>query len=455
MISLSNLLVSGRANFEPYGISPIGLSFKRPEREVEYQTFFVRIMTTHVRFAVVMGMFIIVFYAILDPYIYEERESLNFARLIRFLLLLPSALMVFLATFHPLFRACAWLTNTTGIGLVGIGCCLLAYRSNSLILVYTFPALVMATAYSFFLLALLFPNAFLVGAFINASYSFVIWTVDIPLGMGIGVNVSMVTILLLFAMAAYQKELISRQLFASELREREALTRQAQKDNRYLAWLRQLAEFLRHEVRQPIAQISSSIEIVQLTCRQDDKLKAYLTSAALGTQHVWNLVERASQATDAEAFVRQCQLHSTDLWSLLAEQVEAYRRSNSGIAFDLQCPTAVRVHADPTLIKEAVGNLLGNAASFADEASAVKVVLEIDGARVAIKVSNKGPPIEGDTERLFGPFASTRAGPSSEHQGFGLYLVRLIAEEHGGVAAIRNLSDRSGVEATILLPLGS
>jgi hypothetical protein len=76
-------------------------------------------------------------------------------------------------------------------------------------------------------------------------------------------------------------------------RDREVLARQHQADVRYLAWLRQLAAFLRHEVRQPVAQINSSIEIVQLNCDVDEKLKPYLASAALSTQHVWNLIERA------------------------------------------------------------------------------------------------------------------------------------------------------------------
>jgi hypothetical protein len=42
------------------------------------------------------------------------------------------------------------------------------------------------------------------------------------------------------------------------LRERSALARQSQIDTRYLSWLRQLAKFLRHEVRHPVAQINSS-----------------------------------------------------------------------------------------------------------------------------------------------------------------------------------------------------
>jgi two-component system OmpR family sensor kinase len=82
----------------------------------------------------------------------------------------------------------------------------------------------------------------------------------------------------------------------------------------------------------------------------------------------------------------------------------------------------------------------------------VEVALEADEEHATITVSNEGPLIEGDTEILFGPFASTRSGPASEHQGLGLYLVRLISDQHGGTAGIRNLEDGSGVQATILLP---
>jgi signal transduction histidine kinase len=347
---ISNWLVPGRANFEPYGIVPIGLSFRNPNLEVEYQAFTLRVTVVHVRFALVVAMILVASYGILDLLIYKTPNSLLFSLVVRFAVVLP------------------------------------------------------------------------------------------------------ITMFLLLAMAAYQKELISRQLFVSEGRERDALARQYQNDARYLDWLRQLGKFLRHEVRQPVAQINSSIEIVMLACKNDGRLAPYLESASLATQQVWNLVERASQATDAEAYVRLGQLQRTDLRVLLTEQVEAFGRVNSGIDLQLQCPTAIVADADPILIKEAIGNLLSNAASFAQEGSTVKVVLEMSGVYAAIRVINKGPTIEGDTEMLFGPFTSTRANLASEHQGLGLYLVRLIAQQHGGMATISNLNDNSGVAASILLP---
>jgi len=233
------------------------------------------------------------------------------------------------------------------------------------------------------------------------------------------------------------------------------LKQRVQNDRRYLAWLRQLAQFLRHEVRQPLAQISSSIEVVQLASKCDETVGSYLAAAALGSQHVWNLVERASRATDAEAFVRESRPALVSLRGLLEELVTSFVSAHSGIEFTLQCPALITVRGDATLIKEAVSNLLSNAASFADEASTINIGVEANNPYALIKVSNKGPLIEGEPEALFGPFSSTRAGPSSEHHGLGLYLVRLIAEQHAGTAALANLEDRSGVQASLTLPLAS
>jgi hypothetical protein len=81
----------------------------------------------------------------------------------------------------------------------------------------------------------------------------------------------------------------------------------------------------------------------------DDKLQSLITNASLGAQHVWNLVERASQATDAEAYVRQSVAQPVELQELLRVVIATYRQTHSGIDFQLQGQlqgVPIRVQAD-------------------------------------------------------------------------------------------------------------
>jgi signal transduction histidine kinase len=236
-------------------------------------------------------------------------------------------------------------------------------------------------------------------------------------------------------------------------RERDALARQVQTDSRHLEWLRRLAVFLRHEVRHPIAQINSSIELIEMKSGRSDALRSHIENASLSARHVWNLLDRASRATDMEAFVRRSHPYPIELSPLVAQVTSGFRETQSGIRFQFDAHASPRICADPTLISEAVSNLISNAASFALEDSTVLVSTQADGGRSIIRVQNKGPLLDTDNDdALFGAFTSTRADPTSEHHGLGLYLVRLVAEHYGGTATIRNLDDHSGVEATVSLP---
>jgi len=78
-----------------------------------------------------------------------------------------------------------------------------------------------------------------------------------------------------------------------------------------------------------------------------------------------------------------------------------------------------------------------------------------DDTRAALSVANAGPTLpEKMRDRLFDPMVSVGKKKASQSRlGLGLYIVRLIAEFHGGDASADNRAEPPGVAVTVRLPL--
>jgi two-component system, OmpR family, sensor histidine kinase ChvG len=74
---------------------------------------------------------------------------------------------------------------------------------------------------------------------------------------------------------------------------------------------------------------------------------------------------------------------------------------------------------------------------------------------IRLSIANQGPPLPPDMQgRLFDSMVSVRTEQSRDepHLGLGLYIVRLIAEFHGGEARAENLADARGVRFLVRVP---
>jgi two-component system sensor histidine kinase ChvG len=95
--------------------------------------------------------------------------------------------------------------------------------------------------------------------------------------------------------------------------------------------------------------------------------------------------------------------------------------------------------------------LAANAADFSSADEPVRIRLDERGT---LTVSNSGPLLPAEMAgRLFESMVSFRSREGREpHLGLGLYIVRLIAEFHGGHARAANREDGSGVVVRVDCP---
>jgi signal transduction histidine kinase len=107
-------------------------------------------------------------------------------------------------------------------------------------------------------------------------------------------------------------------------------------------------------------------------------------------------------------------------------------------------------------IEQLLDKLIDNALDFSDTGSTITVGLTVDANNLTLFVTNQGPIIPAEAvESIFDSMVSVRkSNPDNRlHFGMGLYVVRVIAEHHGGSVSAANLLSGNGVTIRINLPL--
>ena len=232
----------------------------------------------------------------------------------------------------------------------------------------------------------------------------------------------------------------------------------------YTDYLRTLASKLSHELNTPLAIVKSSLDNLEHALQERHAMpieaQPYMARARDGVARLGALVRAMSEASRMERAIAAAEPEDVDLVDVVRGCADAYRPLVGARSLRCEVPEApLHLHCAPELIAQALDKLLDNALSFTPEDGWLSLSLRpwndggIHGAQ--IELANQGPPLPASMQgRLFDSLVSLRdkATPGdAPHLGLGLYVVRLVAERHGGNAEARNLDDGSGVTFTLHL----
>ncbi|MGB5937861.1 MAG: ATP-binding protein, partial [Rhodanobacter sp.] len=223
----------------------------------------------------------------------------------------------------------------------------------------------------------------------------------------------------------------------------------------YTDYLRTLASKLSHELNTPLAIVKSSLDNLEHAALPAEA-QPYLARARDGVARLGALVRAMSESSRMERAIAAAEPEDVDLREVVRGCADAYRPLVGARRLDCVLPDApLYLHGAPELVAQALDKLLDNALSFTPEGGWLRLTLRSvpDGAE--IELANQGPPLPAAMQgRLFDSLVSLRdkATPGgAPHLGLGLYVVRLVAERHGGEARARNLDDGSGVAFSLRL----
>jgi dedicated sortase system histidine kinase len=233
----------------------------------------------------------------------------------------------------------------------------------------------------------------------------------------------------------------------------------------YNAYLEGMAGRLSHELRTPVAVVRSSLDNLGQQPLPDGA-RVYVARAAEGVDRLARLISRLSEATRLERLLESAERERFDLAAVVRGCVEGYRAAYPAHRFELALPEGpVPVEGVPDAFAQLLDKLVENADDFAPPGTGIRVSLAATGKRASIAMENEGPPLPPATAaRLFESMVSMRAGSSGEpapaprgegaHLGLGLYVVRLVAEYHGGGVHAEN-REQGGVRFTVDVPLAA
>jgi len=225
--------------------------------------------------------------------------------------------------------------------------------------------------------------------------------------------------------------------------------------NEHTQYLRTLGGKLSHELRTPLTIVRSSLDNLESEGLRNDQLR-YITRAREGTQRLQSILSALGAAARVEESIKQSERVSFDLRDLLSSAVAAYRDGFAEARIALEVPQdGCFARGAPDLIVQLLDKLIENAVDFCPRGGGIKVRLARASANYILEVGNDGPLIPQELMgHLFESMFEQRRGRDDKpHFGLGLYIVRLIAEFHGGTAVAANRPDGGGVIFAVTLPL--
>jgi signal transduction histidine kinase len=216
---------------------------------------------------------------------------------------------------------------------------------------------------------------------------------------------------------------------------------------------------LAHELRNPLAAIRNSVEILLRTDRDANTVR---TASEILDRQVRHMARQVDDLLDVSRIGQgkiELRKEPTEVVSAVNHAVEATRSQmeNSGHVLTVTLPpTPVYVSGDSVRLAQAVDNLLSNACKFTDNGGRIWLTVGREDHQVVIRVRDTGHGIAADQlGRIFEifaqvdpPLANSRSG-----LGLGLTLVKNLVETQGGTVEALSAGLGQGSEFIIRLPL--
>ena len=209
------------------------------------------------------------------------------------------------------------------------------------------------------------------------------------------------------------------------------------------ARISQFSDDVAHELRTPIHNLQSEIEVALRKARSSEDYRDVLGSCLEEGRRISRVIQSLLFLARADNTPELLQRENVDISKELATVQEFYEAaaSEAGVNLRIAAPSGLSASLERTLFQQAIGNLVSNAIAHTPRGGSVRVTACEDGQWLKVSVTDTGCGIAPEhlpyvLDRFY-RVDRARSG-SRQNVGLGLAVVKSIVERHGGSMGIES-----------------
>ena len=438
--------------FDNFKTKWFGLAFLSPELEKNYRDVQFKNSLIMVRVGALAGIIVLSIYSYLDSIMLGDKGVLLIN--LRLYFLIPVIIVSLIYTFSKNYIKHNQHVIALNMFLNIFILILALYWYKGTDYMYFINDILLVMMFAYFMLNLRMVNALLLT--LGCVLCTIIVLLLVPLSHHELLNAfqSLLMSYGILTVGSYNTELLSRNYFVNSLQLIKQEQQRKELELSRVTWLENMTSFLRHELRNSVTGVKTSVELLRRKHSIDSGDK-YLDRAARGTRTIDRLLESVSNATNIESTFIKEKREPVLFSKLLQDQMDSYSQIYPAQVFKANIDSSdIRVLGNEARFIQIIDNLINNAVDHSEPNTAITVSLTQQNNNCLLSIINIGKPLPEDKKGIFDLFTSFRESKDAESKrGFGLYIVRLITESYGGFVEAKHYKDKQGAEFVVSLPV--
>jgi NtrC-family two-component system sensor histidine kinase KinB len=212
-----------------------------------------------------------------------------------------------------------------------------------------------------------------------------------------------------------------------------------------------LTSMLFHDLRSPLGNIISSLEVMKTSIREDDEeMDAIISVAQRSSRRLSRLIDSLLDINLLESGTAVLRKSTSSIAQLLKEAIEEVQpiadAKSQRLVVDRDGRGFPDLEIDKDMIRRVMINLVENAVKYTPSDGSIVISVDQFNGEIRVVVRDTGPGIElKDQKRIFEKFARVERKGRSKGLGLGLAFCRLAVEAHGGKIWVESGSEPGSV----------